>query len=100
MPNNPVEKGKNSIELPAQKPSERVPAGSGQVQSSARTRRAVWSIVAGGLILLSAALLFWLNHPTRPARSSLTKPGSTLDPALLRQIPNAKFTDVTSSAGI
>src|ERR1051325_8960539 len=93
MPDNPLEKVKISIEPAPDRPS----SDPGPVTPTPFSHRLAWSILAGGLIVLTAVGLFWVNHSNARAPR---RPGSVLDPGLLREIPNARFTDITSSAGI
>jgi enediyne biosynthesis protein E4 len=87
MPNNPLEKVKNSLDLEPRQ-TER-----GRKRSS---RRAVGWFLAAVVIGLAAAVVFWADkHGHRNGKGS-----SVTDRALLREIPNARFTDVTSAAGI
>jgi hypothetical protein len=96
MPDNPLEKVKNSIEPHPSRSTDRSRSRPGS--PTAASRRAAWSILAGGLIVLTAAGLFWFSH--QRTRFGAAKAGTGIDPALLRQIPDARFTDVTAAAGI
>jgi enediyne biosynthesis protein E4 len=96
MTNNPLDKGKNSIELNLN--STRVANGPRPPTSS--IRRAAWSLVVGFLIVLCVAGLFWINHKRAATRTAIGTPAPSADQAMLKEIPNARFTDVTIPAGI
>ncbi len=99
MPKDPVEKAKNSAE--ASPPQPQIAAGS-RVSSPASHDGSPWkgwSILVGGLIVLAVAVLFWANHARLKGFATAKSPVG-IDKALLRQVPNARFTDITKSAGI
>jgi hypothetical protein len=99
MPNNPLEKAKNSIEL-APSRSNLDAASPGQpTRAEEASRRAFWSVLIGALILLCAGGLFWLNHWRGHSRRAAKANGGP-DSALTSIIPKARFTDVTTASGI
>lgn len=90
MTNDPLEKAKNS-ELSTVPP----PPGARPRTPGGNPHRAAWSFVAGLLIVSIAGLLFWIDFRRKAGGSR-----GGIDRALLRAVPNAKFTDVTEASGI
>jgi len=99
MPNNPLEKAKNSIELSQDGSPAGVRPGLTSGTPAFERGRAVWSVVMGLIIVVIAGFLFWINAHRNGLKNSSARPAA-VDKALLREIPTAKFTDVTAAAGI
>ncbi len=86
MPNNSGEKVKNLIALEPRP----IPG-----RATRQPRRAGWWIVGVVLFVLVAGAVFSVSQ-----RRGSHVNGAAVDRALLRRIPNARFTDITSQAGI
>jgi enediyne biosynthesis protein E4 len=103
MMNRPFEKAKISARHRQQSnggpanPASRKTTGADPQPGLGRQVR--WSVLAAILLILSFGLLLW---PDREPISPDSASGSSIaaDNPLLRQIPNATFTDITDSAGI
>lgn len=97
MPNEPLEKGKNSsreAERRARRASER-PAGSGQTAAPR-----AGPLVASSFIILCVVWLFWFNQYRAARRAGEGKPLPASGVEILGAVPSARFADVTASAGI
>src|SRR5690349_16922140 len=97
MPNNPIEKAKNSPETPPWNPGARLSQGA--AAHGLTGIRAAWPWVAGSLLLALAAWIVWLNHGRARGGTSLGQ-STAPDRALLSQVPKATFTEITKAAGI
>lgn len=96
MPDNPLEKAENSVGL---RPRPRAEPGTGSGAASAgSSRRRVASVLVGAVFILAVIGLFWINHKRSANSGGAGKSGA--DRALLRRIPEARFTDVTAASGI
>ena len=94
MTNRGLEKAKNSIEPKSQ--SEPADPGARTPSPSSGGSPALWSVLAGLVIISITVLLFWVYKTRGGAREAK----SSENRALLKQIPGARFTDVTAAAGI
>lgn len=91
MTNDPLEKAKN-FELTTLSPAQAArPKG-----PAANPQRAAWSFVVALLIVIAAGLLFWMDS----RRKTGARGEGGVDRAMLRALPDARFTDVTTAAGI
>ena len=90
MPNNPPEKAQNSLG----------PGPADLASAPDHGRKVLASVLAGSAIIIGAAVLFWINHHRNPGGAARPRAGQAVDPALRQKIPQARFTDVTSAAGI
>jgi hypothetical protein len=98
MPKNPPEKVKNSSSAPAPSAERSNPA---TTESAGAVGYAiVWSVLAGALILASVVVLFYLHFHRHQASPNAPSARQNVDRAFLKEIPDARFTDVTGPSGI